>query len=180
MLKTGTHNSNPSLPFIKFNKLFRFLKVGLFLHVMAIIGVVLTFLAFQFASYYLLLENNFWAIVFSILMILCSTMPIFAELDALGRYQNYKQIKDVLFKMKYDDRLLKPFMHSKCQRDAVIVAAQDLKVEKKVKKFFFEKEYRFYHILPDAFMVNPLILFKRQFWIKILFAKHYELENFYW
>jgi hypothetical protein len=147
---------------------------------MAVIGIVLTLLALQFAMYFVQLEKNVLAIVFSIVTVLCSTMPIFAELDALGRYQNYKQIKDVLFKMKYDDRLLKPFIHSKCQRDAVLVAAKDLKVENKVKKFFFEKGYRFYHILPDAFMANPLVLFKKQFWIKILFTKHYELENFYW
>ena len=108
------------------------------------------------------------------------TIPFFAIFDARGRYQNYKQVKDTLFNMGYDQRLLRPFMHSKCQRDAVVVAANDLGYSSEVKAYFYKAGYRWYHVLPDAFMANPLVLFSSVFWKRILFTKKYELQNFYW
>ena len=180
MLKVSLQINQPSIISIKFNRVVRFLKVGVFLHFMAIFGVLLTLVVFQIALYFYQTNYSIAAGFFMVFTIQCATMPIFAELDALGRYQNYKQIKDVLHKMGFDERLLKPFLHSKCQRDAIRVAAKDLKMTTEVKESFYRKGYRFYHILPDAFVKNPLVLFKKQFWNKILFTKHYELQNFYW
>ena len=154
--------------------------MGSFLHFTALIGVILTLVVFQIGMYFFQTEHSIAAGFFMIFTVQCATIPIFAELDALGRYQNYKQIKDVLFKMGFDERLLKPFLYSKCQRDAILVAAKDLKMTTQVKECFYNSGYRFYHILPDAFVKNPFVLFKKQFWTKILFTKRYEFQNFYW
>lgn len=108
------------------------------------------------------------------------TTATIAEIDALGRFQNYKQIKDLLHKYGFEKRLLKPFMYSRCQRAAILVAANDIGFTKDVKTFMFNLGYRWYHILPDAFMKQPLNLFKWQFWKSILFTKYYQQRYFYW
>ena len=158
----------------------RFIKVGAFLHLMALIAVFVCVTTLQLSLYFYEDQLYFSAYLFLFFAIWSFTIPFFAEFDALGRYQNYKQVKDTLFKLGYDQRLLKPFMHSKCQRDAVVVAANDLGFEQEVKEYFHSTGYRWYHILPDAFMMNPLVLFSGIFWKRILFTRKYHLQNFYW
>lgn len=170
----------PSFIIVKTNKIIRFIKVGGFLHLMALSGTVICVIAIQNSIEYFSLQDDFMAYLWILISVWAFTVPFFAEFDANGRYQNYKQIKDRLHNMGYDPRLIKPFMHSKCQRDAVIVAASDLNHKQKVKDLFYKNGYRWYHIFPDAFIKNPLILFKKDFWSKILFTKTYHLKNFYW
>jgi len=147
---------------------------------MGLVGIALFFACIELSHFYFLQQELVWGYVWSIVAVCFFTVPIFSEFDAYGRYQNYKQIKDVIFEMGYDPRLIKPFMYSKCQRDAVIVAAQDLDHDKEVKAFFYAKGYRRYHILPDAFNRNPLVLFNILFWKRILFTEYYPSRNFYW
>ncbi len=180
MVKSEIKTYHPSFMIIKWNQLTRFLKIGSFLHFMALVGIFLfvfgikklliTPIDFSSLSFY------FW----SYIALFGLTIPFFSELDAHGRFQNYKQVKDKLYSLGYDNRLIKPFMHSKCQRIAILVAAKDLGYENQVKKYFYESGYRWYHILPDNSLKNPLILFKKSFWEKILFVKYYKLQNFYW
>ena len=178
--KSKIANIQPSVIIIKANRIIRFIKVGAFLHVTAVVGVLICVIGIQKSMDFFSLNDDFNAYLWVIISGIAFTIPIFAEFDANGRYQNYKQIKDRLYKMGYDHRLIKPFMHSKCQRDAVIVAAADLDYKKKVKDLFYKNGYRWYHIFPDLFIKKPLILFKKDFWRKILFTKTYQLQNFYW
>lgn len=180
MLKSEIETYYPSQVIIKWNQLIRFLKIGSFLHFMALVGIYLFVLGVQ------KLINNpidlsswtfyFWIYTSSFGL----SLQLFSEFDARGRYQNYKQLKDKLYSLGYDDRLIKPFMYSKCQRIATLIAAKDLDCEEEVKKYFYVSGYRWYHILPDNSLKKPLILFKKAFWEKILFVKYYKLQNFYW
>jgi len=180
MLKSEIIKIQPSAFIIKTNKLIRFIKVGGILHAMAFTGLFMFLIGIQNSIYYLDLNEStrgyFW------LFICCYgfTLPFFSEFDAYGRYQNYKQIKDTLYKYGYDPRLIKPFMNSRCQRDAVIFAASDLELKNEVKDLFYKNGYRWYHVLPEVFLKNPLVLFEKVFWERILFTKFYPLQNFYW
>ena len=156
------------------------MKVGAFLHAMALISVLIMVVSARISMEYFIDGVYFKSILWAALATWAFTVPFFSELDALGRYQNYKQIKDSLHEMGYDQRLVKPFIHSKCQRDAVLIAADDLGCHKEVKRFFKDQGYRWYHILPDAFVRNPFVLFHPVFWNRILFTKKYQLKNFYW
>lgn len=180
MIKLPSALDKPSVSRIRFERFLRYIKVGAFLHVMSVVSLVIMIIsakiAMEFYSEGLNLKSFLWAAV----AIWAFAVPFFSEFDALGRYQNYKQIKDVLYEMGYDERLIKPFIHSKCQRDAVVVAGDDLNCDSKVRAFFLRQGYRWYHILPDAFVNNPLVLFNRTFWTRILFTKRYQLKNFYW
>jgi hypothetical protein len=181
VLKSETVHAQPSVYSIKMNKFIRFIKVGYFLHMMALTGIFLFFIGISKIFGWFENPHNFlYLIVYFLIMIQGFTLPFFAELDALGRYQNYKQAKEKLFTLGYDERLIKPFMYSKCQRDAVIIAAEDLNCKSEVKKYYYRNGYRWYHVFPDAFVKTPLVLFKKIFWTKILFVKHYQLKNFYW
>ncbi|MFD1314692.1 hypothetical protein [Namhaeicola litoreus] len=149
-----------------------------FLHLFFFIGILIAFLGFKglfgaaFFSY-----QNIGSLFFSFYGL---GLAFFAEADALGRYQNYKQIKDTLYKRGFDTRLIRPFMYSKCQRDAVLVATKDLGYTEEAKAYFKKNGYRWYHILPDAFIQNPLVLFHRKFWTNILFTKRYVRQYFLW
>ena len=180
MIKDPSVIEKPLRGTILYNQFVHYVKIGAFLHLMSLLGLALFLTSFKVSLFYFGHQQTgpgyFWALVS-----LCFfTVPFFAQFDAYGRYQNYKQVKDVLFEMGYDRRLIKPFMHSKCQRDAVIVAAQDLNHQKEVKDFFYAMGYRRIHILPDAFNRNPLVLLSKHFWKRILFTEYYQLRNFYW
>jgi len=178
--KSDIVNIQPSIFIIKVNKTLRFIKVGFILHVMALAGVFVFVIGLKKSIYYFNFHDDYFGYLWLFVSIYGFTIPFFAEFDANGRYQNYKQIKDAFYKMGYDSRLIKPFMSSRCQRDAVIVAAADLNYKNEVKIFFYKKGYRWYHVLPEAFLKNPLVIFKKVFWTRILFTKFYKLQNFYW
>ncbi len=181
MVKSETVQIQPSVYSIKMNKFIRFIKVGYFLHVMAFIGIFLFFFGFLKILEWNESPNGYFNLIaYSLILYQGLSLPFFAELDALGRYQNYKQVKDKLFELGFDERLIKPFMYSKCQRDAVVIAAGDLSCKINVQEYFYRNGYRWYHVFPDVFLKNPLVLFQKTFWTKILFIKHYQLKNFYW
>ncbi len=180
MIRSGALKYKPSLLSIKFNRFVRFVRVGAFLHIMGLIGLIVFIIGLQKVFFYFDHEIYGSAYLWLFFSIWGLTIPFFSGFDALGRYQNYKQIKDSLYKRGFDPRLIKPFANSKCQRDAVLIAAEDLEIADQVKKVYHNMGYRWYHILPDAFIKNPLVLFYRIFWQRILFTKHYQLQNFYW
>jgi hypothetical protein len=180
MLKSPSAIKRPTFGSIYYHRFVRYVKIGAFLHVMALVGCFLFVVNLHYTMYYFEDQQFVYGTLTGILTACFFTVPFFAQLDALGRYQNYKQIKDALFIRGYDKRLIKPFMYSKCQRDAVLVAAEDLNCHKEVFDFYYKQGYRYYHILPDAFVKNPLVLFQGMFWNKILFTDRYQLKYFYW
>jgi hypothetical protein len=154
--------------------------VGRSLHFIALIGVSIFFIGLNFALYFSEFSFTLTSFVWWFITLFGLSLPIFAEMDAHGRYQDYKKIKDVIYKNGYDDRLVKPFIGSKCQRDAVIMAAKDLDQLNNVKALFFKLGYRWYHMLPDQFVKNPMVILKREFWLRILFTNTYRLKYFQW
>ena len=179
MVKSNLNSLTPSLFLIYWSRFIRYFKVGFYLHLMAVLGFWLFWIGIQG-----LLNQNFeWNLLFfkSIIFIWFGfVLFLFSELDAFGRYQNYKLIKDKLHELGFDGRLVKPFMYSNCQRIAILVAAVDLNCASEVKRYLYQKGYRWYHILPETWTRNPIILFRKSFWEKILFTKPYQLQNFYW
>ena len=170
----------PSYTRILIERTIRYLKVGAFLHFMSILSLGILILSsrisIEFYNEGMLTKSYSWGA----LALWALSIPFFSQFDAYGRYQNYKQIKDSLFELGFDTRLIKPFMYSKCQRDAVIIAGNDLGCGQEIRDFYFKEGYRWYHVLPDAFVKKPLVLFYGVFWKRILFTQHYELKNFPW
>lgn len=180
MVKSPSLLSAPSGYLLFRNRMLRYLRVGYFLHGSALVALICCYFALESGLVY---ENGEWMVISwerTLLGAFLFTSPIFAEMDAYGRFQNYKQVKDLMYTKGYDERILRLFSFSKCQRDAVIVASKDLGLEKEVNDFFFRMGYRWYHILPDIVVENLLVLLHPEFWKRILFTPYYKLQNFYW
>lgn len=110
--------------------------------------------------------------VFLISYLIC--FPVFGQLDARSRYQNYKQIKDQIFIYGYNNRIFRPVLKSRCQRDAAWLAAYELNYGQKCKTYFHSNGYRWYHLFPDFLSRKPQFFFTYYFWKTTFFTPTYK------
>jgi hypothetical protein len=159
----------------------RYLQTGYLLHLITILAVLL-FFTFADIFMQLLKEGGSVSqmILYGYLSLHLFTLPFFSQLDAYSRFQNYKMAKDKLYQYGFDRRLLRPFVYSRCQRDAISVAVQEMKLDKEWKELKCDLGFRWYHILPHIIVRNPMVLFTRQYWNKTLFVKQYHSKYFLW
>lgn len=152
---------------------FTYLKLGYLLHLMTIAELYIIVNCFQ---NYDLIEwmLRSYSVLKAIVLFLFVIAPIYPQCDARSRFQNYKQVKDHLYLYGFQSRLVKPFSFSRCQRDAVLAAAEELGMEKKCKDYFKLQGYYWYHILPDFLFHHPFYLFHKAFWLNTFFAKYYK------
>jgi len=166
---------------VLFMRVIRCFQTAYLLHLMAIASI---FLSYFFTKEFLILwentESSWKLILYGVGSIYFFTLILFSQFDARSRYQNYKLAKDRLFKYGFDSRLLKPFMFSRCQRDAIASATKDLKFQKEWKQLNSELGFRWYHILPLIVKRNPLVLLSKDYWSKTLFVSTYHSKYFLW
>lgn len=148
-------------------------KLGYLLHLMTIAEIVLIIACFK--QFHLLEWAQLGSPIIRWFLLFCLIFPpIFPQCDARSRYQNYKQVKDHLFLYGYQNRIIKPFSHSRCQRDAVLAAAEELGFKVECKKYFQSQGYKWHHLMPDFLVSNPKFLFNKQFWLSTFFVKTYK------
>jgi len=169
-----------SIGFVYLMRFIVFLRIAYLLHLMAIGGFLLFYYAGQYALQ-IYPEGN-WSqfYLFAFISLYGLSLPFFAEFDARSRYQNYKLVKDKLHEYGYEKRLLKPFVFSRCQRDAVQVAAKQLDYEKECLSFFYESGFRWFHIFPRILIVHPKTILTKKYWKQTLFVAHYKSKYFLW
>ncbi len=107
------------------------------------------------------------------LLIFLASLPVFSQLDARCRYQDYKRVKDLFLRFGFDTRILKTLLKSRCQRDAAMVAALESGHGESCRAFYYRQGYRWYHILPDFLFSSPQFLVSRHFWQSTFFLKTY-------
>jgi hypothetical protein len=149
-----------------------YLKLGYLLHLMTIAEIACIigcFLQFDLIKW---VQGEF-IVLKSVILFAFASAPIFPQCDARSRYQNYKQVKDHLYIYGFQPRIIKPFSFSRCQRDAVIAAAEELGMEKECIQYFSDQGHRWYHVLPDFLYHKPGYLFQKAFWLNTFFAKEY-------
>jgi hypothetical protein len=150
-----------------------YIKAGCLLHLITLIEILV------FVCLYYFLNMPGWSdtgdhVSLKLVAISCFVgMPLFAQLDARSRYQNYKLVKDYLYLYGFQTKILKPFMKSRCQRDAARAAAEELGLSVQCKKYFQSNGHKWYHLLPDILLKEPYILFTKNFWLTTLFTKTY-------
>lgn len=162
-------------------RIIRYIQTGYLLHLMGTLSIMLTYF---FGNKFLILLFNKGSSGSLILNGCASlyffTLIFFSMLDARSRYQNYKMAKDRLFKYGFDKRLLKPFVFSRCQRDAIRTAARDLNYGREWEQLRLELGFRWYHILPHLLVRHPGMLFTKKYWSKTLFVSTYHSKYFLW
>lgn len=154
------------------SKTISYLKVAYLLHLMTLLELALMIILFKLFQIeeWLMTGNLFLKIL---VLIPFAVAPFFPQFDAYSRFQNYKLIKDHLFIRGFQPRILKPFIQSRCQRDAAMVAAEELGMANKCSCHFYAHGYRWYHLLPDFLFTEPRILSSKAFWQNTFFAKKY-------
>jgi hypothetical protein len=152
--------------------IYTYLKVGYLLHLVTVAEIVLLYIAYR--SFYIQywLQHDAWLLKHCIAFVFIC-MPFFPQLDARSRYQDYKQLRDLFYTYGFKPRVVKPFIKSRCQRDAVLAAAADFNVTAACKKHFYKLGYRWYHYFPDFVFTDPQLLYSKQFWQTTFFAKTY-------
>ncbi len=154
------------------NKLLTYFKTGYLLHCITAGELLMLYvLLYVFHLGEWMLEANTTARFLLLLPLLWS--PIFPQLDARSRYQDYKMMKDYFYLYGFDARLVKHVAKSRCQRDAVIVAAREMGVETECARYFKSRGYKWYHLFPDVVFDCPVVLLSKHFWLTTFFAKTY-------
>ena len=153
-------------------KIISYLRVGYLLHIITFISLLLFCCLFSFFDIpsWLAGHNSF---IKSMALSPTIGLPLFAQLDARSRYQNYKLVKDNLYTYGFKTRFLKPFIKSSCQRAAVKVAAVELGMLHQCREYFKRNGYKWYHLIPDIVLKKPSVLFTKNFWSTTLFTKTY-------
>ncbi|WP_316801252.1 hypothetical protein [Pedobacter frigidisoli] len=148
-------------------------NVGLLLHLSLIIFVFESWLYYtSLSSSYQ--EGNFFLTIFWAGSVLFAFSHIFlVVMDGWSRFQNYKRIKDNLFLHGFNPRMAYPYMGSKCQRSAFLVAAAELGLQQQVSSFYERMGIRWYHFVPRFMVQDPLFLFKRSFLSRTFLEKYY-------
>lgn len=95
-------------------------------------------------------------------------------MDAWSRFQNYKRIKDHFYIHGFTPKLARHYSGSKCQRTAVLVAADELGLRPQVEHYYKKLGIKWFHFIPQFMVRDPLFLFKRYFWSRTFMEKHYE------
>ncbi|MCP4020704.1 MAG: hypothetical protein GY729_02580 [Desulfobacteraceae bacterium] len=162
-----------------YQRLQKYLMVGLLLHLVTVFGMGL-FLCFTKLVFTAYAQGQILGIWYFFLAGYGFCLIIFAQMDAKSRFQNYKRIKDLLYEQGFKARIIKPFLGSRCQRDAVKVAAKDIGFSKKLDRHYRRLGYCWYHVLPDFVFFKPWIIFTRKYWLRTLFEKKYESKYFLW
>lgn len=157
------------------HKLITYLKVGYLLHLFTLLEIFFLYTIYKFfAIDEWLYEGNF--VLKLLLLSPFISMPVFPQLDARSRYQNYKMLRDQFYFYGFQPRIVKPFIKSRCQRDAALAAAHELGFALVCKRHFYEKGYRWYHLFPDFVFARPQFLLSKHFWLTTFFAKKYNAK----
>lgn len=164
-----------------FMRILRYLQIGYLLHFMTILSIFLfVYLGMEFVAS-LKSDAAFGNLfLYGMGSAYFFTLIFFSQFDARSRYQNYKLVKDKFYEYGFDKRFLKPFVYSRCQRDAIQIAAAELNFENHWKQLIYSWGFRWYHILPHIVVRSPKVLFTRDYWNKTLLVKTYHSKHFLW
>lgn len=155
-----------------------YLEVGRLLHSITIISIPGTWFCLIQMQKFWLLELYPPAYLYLYLSVLLGSVMILAELDAWSRYQNYKMVRDYLYKFGFRTRIVSPMKHSKCQREAAYMAARNLGYGKVILNYFRTYGYMWYHLLPDFIRDQPEYILTHHFWLSTFFAKTYHCRYY--
>ncbi len=180
MIITLTSDKETSDTFLKVwtNRVIRYLKVGYLLHFMTLAGIALAVVFFQLAQKAYSDQSLLMFLFYAYLAAYGASLPFFSQLDARSRYQNYKLMKDKLYEHGFNTRIITPFTSSRCQRDAIKVAANDLGLGNQMNAYLKQIGFRYYHVLPRLVLRNPGLLVSKIYWEKTLFVRTYTMKHF--
>ncbi|MEJ2596367.1 MAG: hypothetical protein P8100_14860 [bacterium] len=162
-------------------RVIRYIQTGYLLHMMGLFSILMVYFFGKGFLIQLKSGEAVWKLIlFGYASLYFFSLVFFSQFDARSRYQNYKMIKDKFYEYGFDARLLKPFIYSRCQRDAIAVAAREFDFGMELRRLTFASGFRWYHVLPTLILKRPRVLFTKEYWSKTLFVKTYLSKYFLW
>jgi hypothetical protein len=155
--------------------LITYLKVGYLLHLFTLVEIFFLYTIYRWLDINVWLNDGSFYLKLLLLSPFIS-MPFFPQFDARSRYQNYKMLRDQFYFYGFQSRIVKPFIKSRCQRDAALAAAHELGFAEDCIRYFYEKGYRWYNLFPDFVFSRPRFLLTKPFWMTTFFAKKYRAK----
>jgi hypothetical protein len=95
----------------------------------------------------------------------------FALADSLSRYREYVRMRNMFKRFGLRKRILRRAAGSRCQRDAALAAAGEMGRVLEARGYFRSLGYRWYHLLPDRVVANPLVFFSPSFLLTGFFPR---------
>lgn len=141
----------------------RYLRVAPFPHMTTLSMAGLSFICGVEALYESDQGHGLTAFIFAILSALFAWGICLCQADAFSRFREFERIRAILRRYGFRPRILHPVSSSRCQRDAALLAASEAGVRAQAMCYFRERGYRWYHILPDKIVSNPLYFFHPDF-----------------
>jgi hypothetical protein len=80
------------------------------------------------------------------------------QADAWARWQDYHRARSLFKRHGWRPLFLTPFCRSRCQRDAVLLAAHESGFGDRTKAWYRAKGYRWYHLAPDKVVADPRVI----------------------
>lgn len=166
--------------FIFYKQVGRFIKVAILLHLTSLLGLAL-FLGFGRLALSALEQNrSFLFFMYGYISVYGVVLIVLTQMDAFSRFQNYKLAKDLFFENGFQKRIANLFISSRCQREAVKIAALDLGMADELNAYLDSLGFRWFHVIPKVVIARPDILLTRTFWEKTFFVKPYTSKYFLW
>lgn len=119
--------------------------------------------AWQEAAILLEASSRFTGCIFTLLAALFVWGIVLCQADAFSRFREFKRLRAILLRYGFHPRALHPLSTSRCQRDAALLAATETGFRKQAHHYFMAQGYRWYHIIPNALLSNPLHFFHPEF-----------------
>lgn len=142
----------------------RYLRVAPFPHLSTVKISGLTVVAGGQARFVLTQPEISWAAwVWVALTGLFAWGVVLCQADAFSRYREFKRLRRLLLRYGFKPALFRLVAASRCQRDAALLAAREAGCRTQARRVFQDLGYRWYHILPDAIVANPLYFFHPRF-----------------
>lgn len=88
---------------------------------------------------------------------------LLCQADAFSRYREFTRLRAILWRYGFKPRVFRVLAASRCQRDAALLAAREAGCQAQARGLFYQWGYRWYHIMPDTIMDNPLHFFSPRF-----------------
>lgn len=141
----------------------RYIRVAPFPHATTLSMVGLALLCSAEGGYETGLGNTTTGTLFRILAALFAWGGCLCQADALSRFREFKRVRSIIRRYGFTPRVLRPVSSSRCQRDAALLAASETGFRNQAIHHFKTLGYRWYHILPDSIVANPLHFFHPEF-----------------
>ncbi len=151
-----------------------YLATGRLLHLSMILFVLEAYWYWVMLQNALSYQSKFWT-AFWVVFFLFSFLHIFlVQADSWSRFQDYKRVKDQLFLYGFKKKIIRQYAGSRCQRNAVQTAAEELGYLDETNAYLYELGYRWHHFVPDFMVRDPLFIFKEYYWKRTFNRKYYK------